>query len=1028
MLSSSADFSHIQDLLNTSFAEQNTPQDTSAPRSNLASSAAQLEDASSHTFQMLDMDHGATIAVIDGNSLMHRAFHAVREPMCAPDGRSTNALLGFFNMLIKLYRSFKPDGIICAFDKGKPQVRIDMLPQYKAQRPAMDPSLRQQFPMVKELLGSLRIPVVEQEGWEGDDILGTLARMGTEAGYHMLLFTGDRDMYQLASDTVSIVSTKKGVSDVAIMTPEDVDDLYHGITPDKVCDFYGLKGDTSDNIPGVPGIGPKRAAALIVEYGDLEGVIAHADEVAGKMGENLRAHIDDARLSKRVATIRTDAPIEIDFCCAVFPQFDPHELACAFLSLGFQTLTLKLIQLMPSIATSDARKIISACAHTMRVDAAQKAQENMSTSGRAVTSEATFTQLSDASENNSSDVVDVLPTNKSDSEIAQALAEAHTYLSSAFHTYKGIEGVEELRRACEADEVIGCSWCEQSPEAEAAPSLFELQSILDMWFATSRGCVYFKNNQAREMLVYLLEKHAHLVTGDIKELLHLVYPCDSSKRSDIDIASIGMHAMFDTQLAAYLLNSDATDYSAQTLLETYVHLTHDTYDELCACDEQPSDREALDGEKYAYEARAQKSLCGVLQAYLTQDESYDLYYDMELPLVAVLCYMERMGLAVSTHELRAQSQTLAHQIEELLSYLRKEAGEDINFDSPMQLSHVLFDVWELPTKGLKKTKRGYYSTNAKTLEKLSSQDERVQMILDYRACAKLKSTYLDALPTQVAQDGRIHTTFNQTIAATGRLSSSDPNLQNIPTRSDLGHAIRKAFKTPADTVFLTCDYSQIELRLLAHLSEDEHLIHAFKEGKDFHRATAARIFGIPEDEVDAHLRSRAKAVNFGIVYGQQAFGLATLLKISVRDAQEMIDKYFEAYPSVRVFLDKSVQFARDHGYVMTMYGRKRHIPNINANNFQVRSFAERTAMNHPMQGSAADIIKLAMLKVEEDIRSSDLRTKMVLQIHDELDFEVAKEDIEAVSALVKRDMEAVVDLRVPLIAEVSYASTWADAK
>lgn len=1029
MPSSSADFSHIQDLLSASFTEQNTTQSTTTHQSDHEAYFTHADGNSSSLSQTRAEGHLSTIAVIDGNSLMHRAFHAVREPMCAPDGRSTNALLGFFNMLIKLYRSFKPDGIICAFDKGKPQVRIDMLPQYKAKRPPMDPSLREQFPMAKELLRALEIPVVEAQGWEGDDILGTLARMGTEAGCRMLLFTGDRDMYQLASDTVSIVSTKRGVSDVAIMTPEDVDDLYHGITPDKVCDFYGLKGDTSDNIPGVPGIGPKRAAALIVEYGDLEGVIAHADEVPGKMGENLRAHVSDARLSKRVATIRTDAPIEVDLSSVVFPQFDPKKLASAFIPLGFQTLTSKLIRLLPAITASDAQRIIEQChKDNARLGTPQKSQEGVHMSSSKTLEHTTSMSDTDVDESKSAGVDDVQDENQFASELEELICHARTYLSGFSDLSKNAQGTEELTRACDAGEAIGCFWREQNAEHGNTPSLFELQGKLDMWFATDKGFVFLQDQAARDALVYLLKHHAHLVAADIKELVHLVYPSDSSTCAHVELGSIDMRGLFDTQLAAYLLNSDASDYSTFTLLENYIHLTHDEYEHMYGGDEHQDEKDTLDVSQHIFEACAQKVLSEILPVYLKRDESYDLYYDMELPLVAVLCHMERMGLAVSTHELRTQSQTLGNQIDELLSFLKKEAGEEINFDSPMQLSHVLFDIWKLPSKGLKKTKRGYYSTNAKTLDKLSSVDGRVQMILDYRERAKLKSTYLDALPAQVAQDGRIHTTFNQTIAATGRLSSSDPNLQNIPTRSDLGHSIRRAFQTPQDTVFLTCDYSQIELRLLAHLSGDEHLIRAFRDGKDFHRATAARIFGIPEDEVDSHLRSRAKAVNFGIVYGQQAFGLSSLLKISVRDAQEMIDKYFEAYPSVRSFLDASVSFARERGYVETMYGRKRHIPNINAKNFQIRSFAERTAMNHPMQGSATDIIKLAMLKVEEDLLASSLSAKMVLQIHDELDFEVAKEDIEAVSALVKRDMESIVDLHVPLIAEVSYASTWADAK
>jgi DNA polymerase-1 len=390
--------------------------------------------------------------------------------------------------------------------------------------------------------------------------------------------------------------------------------------------------------------------------------------------------------------------------------------------------------------------------------------------------------------------------------------------------------------------------------------------------------------------------------------------------------------------------------------------------------------------------------------------------------------MERTGLHADPARLADQSAELGAEIEGMVDAIQAQAGEKFNLDSPQQLSHVLFDVLGLPTQGLKKTRKGFYSTNAKVLGDLAKKHKIVADVLEYRERAKIKSTYLDALPKLIRTDGRIHTTLNQTVAATGRLSSSDPNLQNIPTRSELGHRVRTAFTVPEGSVFLACDYSQIELRLLAHLSEDEHLIAAFREGADFHAATAARVFGVPVEEVTPALRSRAKAVNFGIVYGQQAFGLASSLKIPRAEAQEMIDRYFEAYPGVRAYLDGSIEFARKTGYATTMYGRKRHIKDINSRNFQLRSFAERTAMNHPMQGTAADIIKFAMIRVPERMREEGLASKLVLQIHDELDFEVPEGEVEALSSLVRETMEGVCELRVPLLADVSYGSNWAEAK
>ncbi len=886
-----------------------------------------------------------TIAVIDGNSLMHRAFHAIRQPMSAPDGRATNALFGFFNMFIKLVETFQPDGVICAFDKGKPQVRMDMLPQYKAQRPPMDPSLHEQFPMVKELLGALDVPVAELEGWEGDDILGTLARRGEAAGYDMYLFTGDRDMYQLATDNVKIVSTKKGVSDVVIMTPESVDDLYHGITPALVPDFYGLKGDTSDNIPGVPGIGPKKASQLIVQYGSLDEVIAHADEVKGKMGENLRAHIDDALLSRKVATIRTDAPIDLDLADAKFPTFDPAEVVSAFSALGFTGMTKRLVRLGGS-------------------DAAESA----------------------------------VPT---------------------FAIPEVIEDTNEVRAA-----IVNGGWVAVAKEVREAPKRRGQMSLLlgdegpapvALWFATRGSLARAEGDDALALLARIV-REGRLVAGDVKAILHEACPSDSSEPALFEPSEVAPDRIFDVGVAAYLIDSDhvnVASFGVSDLVEHYLQTSlPEPTDELPAA---------------AIEAAGAFALRQVLVDALEKDGSTKLMERIEMPLLPVLLQMERTGLYAEASILGEQSAELGAEIDETVARIYEAAGEKFNIDSPQQLSHVLFDVRGLPTTGLKKTRTGFYSTNAKVLSDLSG-DPLVSDVLEYRERAKIKSTYLDALPDLIRGDGRIHTSLNQTVAATGRLSSSEPNLQNIPTRSALGHRVRTAFTVPEGSVFLACDYSQIELRLLAHLSADEHLVAAFNEGEDFHAATAARVFGVPVNEVTPQLRSRAKAVNFGIVYGQQAYGLASSLKISRPEAQRMIDRYFEAYPGVRAFLDGQVAFAKRNGYVSTMYGRKRHTKDIDNRNFQLRSFAERTAMNHPMQGTAADIIKIAMIRVAKRLREEGLAAKLVLQIHDELDFEVPETEVEALSELVRETMEGVAELRVPLLADVSVGANWAEAK
>ena len=496
--------------------------------------------------------------------------------------------------------------------------------------------------------------------------------------------------------------------------------------------------------------------------------------------------------------------------------------------------------------------------------------------------------------------------------------------------------------------------------------------------------------------------------------MHLLCPMDSSRPAELAASEIAPERIFDAGIAAYLLESDRTSYELPGLVETYLSITLP----------DPSDdipQEALD-------AISARHLHPVLEKRLEEDGSSDVMHKIEMPLLPVLVAMERRGLSVDTHVLAQQSSELGAEIDEMAHAIHEAAGEEFNIDSPMQLSHVLFDVLGLPTRGLKRTRRGYYSTNAKVLADLASQSKIVSEVLEYRERAKIKSTYLDALPALVLGDGRIHTTFNQTVAATGRLSSSDPNLQNIPTRSELGHRVRKAFNVAEGSVFLACDYSQIELRLLAHLSGDEHLIAAFCEGADFHASTAARVFNVPVEEVTPLLRSRAKAVNFGIVYGQQAFGLASSLKIPRAEAQEMIDRYFEAYPGVDAYLKEQVAFAHAHGYVTTMYGRRRHTKDINSRNFQARSFAERTAMNHPMQGTAADIIKIAMARVEKRIAEEGFKSRLILQIHDELDLEVPENEIEPISELVQTTMQGVVELKVPLLAEVSWGQTWAEAK
>lgn len=914
-------------------------------------------------------DKRRTFAVIDGNSLMHRAFHAVPPTMNAPDGRPTNAIFGFLNMFLKMIDAFNPDGVVVAFDKGKPRVRMEMLPQYKAQRPPMDPDLHAQFPMIKELLAALNVPILQSEGWEGDDILGTMARLGEEAGCDMLLVTGDRDMYQLVTEHVNVVSTRKGLSDVAIMTPESVDDLYHGITPALVPDFYGLKGDTSDNIPGVPGIGPKKASALIAKYGSLDEVIAHADEVKGKMGENLRAHIDDALLSRKVATIRTDAPVELDFEATSFPAFSADEVSAALGTLGITAMQNRFLALIGG-------------------------------EGGVVPAASTL------------EIPSVLRAAAGDAEALAAVA-------------------SEVARAIDAGEWVAAVVDDDKEEG----ALFGLTRTL--WLATPKGLLALEEgdggapavvdgfNFAHGVIAGVLARlfmEGRVASPDMKALLHELSPIDSSEPELMDPLAVDSTRIFDTVVAAYLLDSDRSEFDEAYLADTYLQMA------------LPAARGAEGAGEDAPAPAARTAaltlaLVVPLRDRMTRENAVNVFDGIEMPLVPVLAKMERAGMLVDPDRLHSLSEGLATQIAEVERSIRDLAGDEtFNIGSPMQLSHVLFDVMGLPTKGLKKTKRGYYSTNAKVLSDLARDHEIVRLILDWREKSKIKSTYLDTLGPLRRGDGRVHTTYNQTITATGRLSSSDPNLQNIPTRSELGRTVKTAFSAGEGSVFLAVDYSQIELRLLAHLSGDEHLVRAFNEGEDFHAETAARVFGVPVSEVTPDLRSRAKAVNFGIVYGQQAYGLSQSLHISMAEARDMIDRYYEAYPGVRTFLDNVVARAKQTGYAETMYGRRRHIPELKAKNPQLRGFGERTAMNHPMQGTAADIIKIAMARVSRRLEEEGFAAHMILQVHDELDFECPIDEVERLTAMVQDVMEHVVDLRVPLIAEASTGITWADAK
>ncbi len=880
-----------------------------------------------------------TVAVIDGNSLMHRAFHAVPPTMNAPDGTPTNAVFGFFSMLLKFIDESKPDAIICAFDAGKPQFRIDVLEQYKAQRPSMDNDLRVQFPLVEKLLASMDIPLVKMPGWEGDDILGTVAARDEALGYKTLLLTGDKDACQLASDLTSIVSMKKGVSDIVIMGPAEVEEKY-GVGPKLIPDYLGLMGDSSDNIPGVPGVGPKTASKLLQQFGSIEGIYNNLDKLKGKQLENIRDNKQAAFVSRQVATIVRDVDIDVNPENVVFPSYSEQAVRETF---GELRLYAHLKHVLRYINAEDSNP---------------KPSFQITISQSDIVSGAAAKELFD------------------------------TCVSSG----------KEL------------AICVSYHEAQ---TLFDTQHLV-IGFACERGCGYLDSPECESKLAGALAC-GFVVCEDVKELMHLVFPADSSLSAALDAEELLQCKTFDVGLAGYVINSSADSYDLETLASTYLNYSF------------PINNEATLEQSLALRAWVCLHIKQPLCERMKQENIDSEYYSIDLPLVSVLAILERNGAALNVERLNELGQTTHIEIDALKQQIFSLSNETFNIDSPLQLSHVLFDVLGLESKKKTKEKKNN-STKASVLQELAREHEVPRLVLKYRELAKIKSTYIDALPPLRAGDGFIHTSFNEKVTATGRLSSSDPNLQNIPVRSDLGRKIRECFLPLNEThVFVSADYSQIELRLLAHLSNDAGLIAAFHSGADFHASTAAQIFGVSPDEVTSEMRRQAKAVNFGIVYGQKAFGLSQSLGISIANAQAMIKRYFATYPGVRAYLDDTIAFAREHGYVQTMFGRRRNIFNILSTNAQQRQFAERTAMNHPMQGSAADIIKIAMRRVQEQLVEEGLQARIMLQVHDELDVSVPRDELSRVEVLLKGAMESAATLRVPLRVDVSYGLNWAEA-
>ena len=878
------------------------------------------------------------MVLIDGHSILNRAFYGIPE-LTNAEGLHTNAVYGFLNILFKILDEEKAQYLAVAFDLKAPTFRHKMYPDYKGTRKAMPDELREQVPVMKEVLTAMGVPLLMKEGYEADDLLGTVAGQAERAGLAVSIVSGDRDLLQLATEKVQIriPKTKRTGTEIENYYAADVKEKYL-VTPTEFVDVKALMGDTSDNIPGIPGVGEKTATKIIAEFGSIENAYDHLEEIKpNKAKLSLEEHYDLAVLSKTLAKINTESPVVLDLEAARLTDLYTPEAFNWMKKLEFKNLLSRFHVEAPKDQASD---------HFLLIGTRE---------------------------------------------------EAETFFSAAAER-----------------ESFGFSWIMEKEKIYGlALSLGEEGTA---FLPTDGTCeeegleLSFLRDHLEELLVY--GKTAAVL--DLKAQLDLFTVPDREK-------------VFDLSIGAYLINPLKDRYPYEDIAKEYLSRLLPGREELfgkASLEKAKEDKEAF--RNWAcYQAYVAATGLEPILDKLKETGMDSLFRKIEMPLVYALRDMERAGIAVEAEALKTYGDQLAGRIRELETSIYEQAGETFNINSPKQLGVILFEKMQLP--GGKKTKTGY-STAADVLEKLAQEHPVVASVLEYRTLAKLKSTYADGLAAFIAPDGRIHSTFNQTITATGRISSTEPNLQNIPVRMELGRMIRKVFVPKPGCVFVDADYSQIELRVLAHLSGDERLIQAYRDAEDIHRITASQVFHIPFDEVTPLQRRNAKAVNFGIVYGISSFGLSQDLSISRKEASEYIEKYFETYPGIKNFLDGLVEHAKENGYVTTLYGRRRPMPELKSSNFMQRSFGERVAMNAPIQGTAADIIKIAMIRVSERLKREQLKSRLILQIHDELLIEAEKEEVEQVKTILREEMQGAAELSVRLEVDMHTGNNWYEAK
>lgn len=844
------------------------------------------------------------IVLIDGHSIINRAFYGVPD-LTNAEGLHTNGIYGFLNIMFRILDEEKPEYLAVAFDLKPPTFRHLMYEAYKGTRKGMPDELREQVPVLKEVLQAMGIPLLMMEGYEADDLLGTIARKSEAQGMDAVIVSGDRDLLQIATDKIMIrmPKTKRGTTEIENYHTQDVLDAYQ-VTPAQIIELKALMGDSSDNIPGVPGIGEKTATNLIVAYGNIENAYEHVEEIKpNRAREALKNHYDMAVMSKKLATICVEAPVAFDWEQARLTNLYTPEAYEWCRKLNFKKLLERF----------------------------EKTEE-------------------------------------------MALKEPEVIRVTDFGE------AEELFQRAEKRERIAFELCRQKNGKEPEETGLSLAlSETEIYYIAAEG--FLTEGYLLNRLEQVVEKVPFCAASDVKKILKYISP-ENRKN------------LFDIEIAAYLVNPLMSSYAHEDMGKPYAALT------------------------------TWKRVPGLLEK-LDESGMRKLFDEIEMPLVFTLYDMEQAGIRVNAEELKAYGEALVGRIEELEHQIHTAAGEEFNINSPKQLGVILFEKMGLPNG--KKTKTGF-STSAEVLDKLAPEYPIVKDILEYRQLTKLKSTYADGLAVCIAEDGRIHSNFNQTITATGRISSTEPNLQNIPVRMELGRLIRKVFIPDEGCVFVDADYSQIELRVLAHMSGDEMLIEAYQQAEDIHRITASQVFHVPFEEVTPLQRRNAKAVNFGIVYGISSFGLSQDLSISTKEAKAYIERYFETYPGIKGFLDGLVAGAKDQGYVTTMYGRRRPIPELKSSNFMQRSFGERVAMNSPIQGTAADIIKIAMIRVHDRLQEEGLKSRLILQVHDELLIEAPLEEAERVEQILGEEMQQAAKLKVPLEIDMHRGKNWYEAK